>query len=84
MPDAAQAARGEAVDTVVVKTLAVDPEARGAGLGGALVRAVQERARRKGYRRAIHALMHDGNASTRISRRLGRPIRRYALLGREL
>ena len=82
--DAAQAARGVAVDTVIVKTLAVDPEVRGEGLGGTLVRAVQEAARAKGYRRAIHALMHADNASTRISAHLGRPIRRYALLGRTL
>ena len=84
VPDVAQAVRGEAVDTVVVKTLAVAPEARGRGLGGALVRAVQEAARAKGYRSAVHALMHAGNESVRISRHLGRPIRRYALLGRAL
>jgi len=69
---------------VVVKTLAVAPEARGRGLGGALVRAVQEAARAKGYRSAIHALMHAENDSVKISRHLGRPIRRYALLGRSL
>ena len=84
MPDLAQAARGEPVDTVVVKTLAVDPDWQGVGLGGALATVVQEAARQKGYRRAIHALMHADNASTRISRHLGRPFRRYALLGREL
>ncbi|PAP77816.1 GNAT family N-acetyltransferase [Rubrivirga marina] len=83
-PDGAQAARGEAVETIIVKTLAVAPEARGRGLGGTLVRAVQEAARAKGFRSAIHALMHTANDSVRISRRLGRPIRRYALLGREL
>ena len=84
LPDAAQAARGESVDTVLVKTLAVAPEARGRGLGGTLVRAAQEAARAKGFRAAIHALMHAENDSARISRHLGRPIRRYALLGREL
>lgn len=82
LPDAAQAARGEAVDTVVVKTLAVSPEARGEGLGGVLVRAVHEAARARGLTRAVHALMHEANTSVRISRHLGRPIRRYALLGR--
>ena len=84
LPDLAQAVRGEAVDTVIVKTLAVDPDERGAGLGGTLVRAVHEAARDRGLRRAIHALMHEGNASVRISRHLGRPIRRYALLARSL
>ena len=83
MPDLAQASRG-GVDTVIVKTLAVDPDRRGQGLGGALVRTVQERARAAGMRSAIHALMHADNASTRISAHLGTPFRRYALLGRDL
>lgn len=84
LPDAAQAARGEAVDTLLVKTLAVDPAERGRGLGGALVLLVQEEARRLGVTRAVHALMHAENASVRISRHLGVPFRRYALLGRDL
>jgi GNAT superfamily N-acetyltransferase len=84
LPDGAQAARGETVDTVVVKTLAVDPDERGRGLGAFLVLAVQERARQAGFGRALHALMHTDNASARISRHLGRPMRRYALLARPL
>ena len=85
LPDAAQAARGAAVDTVIVKTVAVAREASGAGLGGLLVLAVEEAARRAGLSRSIHALMHDGNLSVRISaHRPRRVIRRYALLGRAL
>lgn len=84
LPDVAQAARGEAVDTVLVKTLAVGPDERGRGLGGALVLVVQEEARGLGYTRAVHALMHADNASVRISRHLGAPFRRYALLARDL
>jgi GNAT superfamily N-acetyltransferase len=84
LPDAAQAARGERADTVVLKTLAVDPSERGVGLGGTLVRAVQEAARARGLTRAVHALMHAANDSAKISRHLGRPVRRYALLSRSL
>ncbi len=85
VPDLAQAARGETVDTVIVKTVAVAPEAAGAGLGGLLVLAVEEAARGLGLSRSIHALMHDGNRSVRISRHgAARVIRRYALLGRAL
>lgn len=80
VPDAAH---GEPVDAVVVKTLAVDPDWRRGGLGGALVRAVQERARQRSYVSAIHALMHVENPSVRISGGAV-PIRRYALLGRDL
>ena len=83
VPDSAQAERGEPVDTVVVKTLAVDPAWRGRGLGGALVRAAQEAARRAGFTSAVHALMHAENPSTRMGGEAV-PIRRYALLGRDL
>ena len=85
LPDFAQAGRGEAVDTVVVKTLAVVPGARGLGLGAALVRAVHQAARARGLTRGVHALMHEGNRSVGISgRHPGRVVRRYALLGRVL
>ncbi|MEM6326160.1 MAG: GNAT family N-acetyltransferase [Bacteroidota bacterium] len=85
LPDLAQAARCEAVDTVVVKTVAVLPEAAGQGLGSLLVLAVEEAARQAGLSRSIHALMHDGNRSVRISRHSDVQIlRRYALLGRDV
>ena len=84
LPDARQAQRGGTVDTVVLKTIAVDPAVWGMGLGGALMDLVQRSARTMGFRRAIHALMHDANASRRISGRYGRTIRRYALFARRL
>lgn len=85
LPDAAQAARGEPVDTLVVKTVGVDPALQGQGLGGALTDALHEAGRRLGLKRAIHALMHSGNRSVRITQRHGsRVIRRYALLARAL
>ena len=85
LPDALQAQRGQAVDTVVIKTVAVLPEVATRGLGSALVALVMRGARRLGYRRAVHALMHEGNASLRISRDYrARQIRRYALFAREL
>ena len=83
VPDVLQARRG-AVDTVIVKTTGVDPSVSGMGLGSVLVDLVQRRARRMGFRRAIHALMHDTNRSRRISDRCARPMRRYAVLSRPL
>jgi hypothetical protein len=53
-------------------------------LGGLLVALVQREASRLGFRRAIHALMHDTNASRRISDRSARTFRRYALLSKAL
>jgi hypothetical protein len=55
------------------------------GLGHVLVKRVEAEAHGRGYRRSIHALMHDANRSTRISARdAARPIRRYALFARRL
>ena len=84
LPDVLQARGGGVVDTVIVKTVAVDPEASGMGLAGLLVALVQCRASRLGFRRAVHALMHETNRSRRISDRYARTFRRYALLSRSL
>ena len=84
LPDVIQARGGTVADTVIVKTVGVDPDVSGMGLGGALVALVQRRASRLGFRRAIHALMHEANASRRISDRYARTFRRYALLSRSL
>ena len=83
LPDLEQAKRGAAVDTVVIKTLAVLPGRELAGLGKLLLERCQHAAHAAGFRRAVHALMHDGNAS----RNLGDDaveIRRYTLFARRL
>jgi L-amino acid N-acyltransferase YncA len=84
-PDALRAARGAAVDTVVLKTLARVPGRAWAGLGTLLVAEFIRRARALGFRRVIHALMHDSNASRNLSAQWrSRTIRRYALFARPL
>ena len=82
LPDVLQSGRGHQVDTVILKTLAVHPSWRGAGLGAALLDLAQRAAHALGYRRAIHALIHEANVSGRISGRYARTIRRYALFSR--
>ncbi len=84
LPDWQPAARGEVVDTVIVKTVAVLPERRCAGLGAWLVAETQRAARALGYRRAIHALMHESNNSLNLSGRYATPFRRYTLFGKKL
>jgi GNAT superfamily N-acetyltransferase len=84
VPDMLQARRGEAIDTIVLKTMAVAPSCRGMGLGGVLMDDVQRAARALGFRRAIHALMHEGNRSRALSDRYGHTIRRYTLFARPL
>jgi GNAT superfamily N-acetyltransferase len=83
-PDLEAAARGEK-PAVIVKTLAVDPEARCAGLGSLLVDEIHLAAASKGYTEAIHALQHQSNSSLRITgRHQGRVFRRYALFSKLL
>jgi GNAT superfamily N-acetyltransferase len=77
-PDALGASAGRP-GRVVLKTLATAPAARGLGLGGLLMDEVRRRAREKGFDAVIHALIHRGNVSRRISERTAGVLRRYAL-----
>lgn len=80
VPDLLRPAR----DTLVVKTIATRPGRAHAGLGRHLVQEFHERAFASGVARVVHALMWDGNDSAAASARLGRRLRGYALLAREL
>jgi GNAT superfamily N-acetyltransferase len=84
LPDLAQAQRGERVDTLILKTLAVLPERAFAGLGSLLATRCHQTARQMGFTRVIHALMHEANGSRVMSERYGKTIRRYALFARPL
>lgn len=74
--------RGPQTDTVIVKTLAGLPGRQLAGLGAWLLQEVQRRAHALGFRRVIHALMHESNNSLNLSRRFCEPFRRYTLFSR--
>ncbi len=85
IPSLVQAQRQYLVDTVIVKTLAIDPTYRMYGLGTILVAKCHQAAHTLGFRRAIHALMHEKNTSRKISHRFGGEIiRRYSLFGKEV
>lgn len=84
LPDYMQRARGETIDTIVIKTLARHPARCYAGMGSYLAQEVHRRAAAMGYSTAIHALMHDGNASRIISDKSAQTIRQYALYGKTL
>lgn len=84
IPDLEAAARGEQ-PALIVKTLAVDPASRCAGLGSLLVDQVQQLARQAGTTEVIHALQHESNSSLRITaRNQGSVLRRYALYSKTL
>lgn len=84
VPDIHQAQRSEGVDTFIVKTLAVLPARSNAGLGSLLLARCHETARKLGYTRAIHALMHDQNRSRNLSAPYTSTIRRYSLFAQRL
>ena len=70
--------------TIILKTIAVDPAFAGIGLGGVLMDLVQQKAHENGFRRAVHALIHETNVSGRLSSRSARTFRRYALFAKPL
>jgi GNAT superfamily N-acetyltransferase len=84
IPDFAQAARGSPIDTFLIKTVAILPEPALRGLGGLLVERAHQAGRQLGFRRCIHALMHEDNVSRNISRHSATTMRRYTLFGREI
>ncbi len=84
IPDLEALARGE-TPALIVKTLAVDPESRCAGLGSLLVDELHRIGREKGYVEAIHALQHETNTSLKITGRYhGEVFRGYALFSKPL
>lgn len=84
IPDLEAAARGER-PALIVKTLAVDPRARSAGLGSLLIDEVNRIARDKGYIEAIHALQHETNTSLKITCRYHSSVfRNYILFSKAL
>lgn len=84
VPDLLEAARGSARRSAILKTMAVLPGRRYAGLGAWLADECHARAAAAGYSRVVHALMHDANSSARTSRRSARVLRRYTLYARRL
>lgn len=84
IPDHAQAARGESMDTFIIKTVATLPEPEFKGLGSLLVARAQGIGRRLGFRRCIHALMFENNISLNISGHYASIMRKYTLYAKDL
>ncbi len=82
VPDLLEEKRTGRIRTVVIKTLAVCPKRRYAGLGMLMLMRIGAVARDRGYSRAIHALMQEGRHSWNLSVRHTLPLRRYALFAK--
>lgn len=84
LPDLLQAKRGQPVDTVIFKSIAVLQAHRGKGLAAVMLAQINRTARALGMHRTIHALMHEDNASRLLDRPLMRDFRRYTIYARAL
>lgn len=82
--DLLNAQPGKRPETVIIKSLAVLPDWNGKGIGPLLISEATANARKLGYRRAIHALMHEDNRSRGLSGHHGAMMREYALYSRRL
>ena len=69
---------------LIIKTLAILPGREYAGLGVFLVAEVHRMAAALGFRRVIHALMHESNISRNIFQERAVVLRRYTLFSRPL
>jgi len=85
LPDFCQAQRGETIDTLIIKTVAVHPGYRRHGLANWMAHRAERLAYQQGYKRAIHALIYEQNVSLKISRRhQTRKMRGYTLFAKAL
>ncbi len=84
IPNYRQADRGQTIDTLIIKNLAVHPAHRGMGLGSVLLARCHSAAKDRGYTRAIHTYMIEDNISRKISAYYAQPIRQYHLFKKEL
>jgi len=84
IPNYLQSDREQAIDTLIIKTMAVHPAQRGIGLGSVLFARCHSAAQDLGYTRAIHPYMIEDNISRKISAHYARPIRQYHLFKKEL
>ena len=83
IPDVNEQMAGRPRRTAILKTFAVLPGY--SGLGGAMADRTHTEARRLGFARVVHALMHVSNDRSRaLSQRIAHEIRRYALFERSL
>jgi hypothetical protein len=66
--------------TLIIKTVAKDPRSNKKGLVTGMLATIHERAYKKGFRKMIHAFMHEENSSNKLSRVFnGEVFREYAL-----
>lgn len=83
-PDYSELERQSGIDTAVFKTLCILPGDEYRGLGRLLLAKAVNIALELGYRRGIHALMHEPSRGLEMIASQSRLLRRYLLLSRRI
>jgi len=83
-PDFLQLSYQQAMDAIVIKTVAVLPRKEYRGLGRVLIVELLKNAIDMGFTTAISALMHTENRSQKISSDCAGPMRAYEVFAKEL
>lgn len=85
IPDFEEAKRGEKINTIIVKTVAVIPEFQKFAIGNVLLSDIANIAKQKGFENWICAFMYANNASQKMAKRnQTEVIREYALYGKKI
>jgi hypothetical protein len=85
VPDILRQRPGVPTDTFIIKTVAVLPRRELAGLGAVMVRLAQQTGKDLGFKRCVHALMHESNTlACNISNAYAKAMRRYTLYAKAL
>lgn len=84
IPDYLRLARGECLDTLIMKSAAILPDRAYAGMGNVMAEMTHHAAASRGYRRVIHALALVDNPVTNITAKYGDVMRGYTLFSRNL
>jgi len=84
IPNLAQAIRGDVIDEVIIKTLAVHPQYTNQRIGNWLSKTLYQKAKELGFKKVIHALMIDDNQSSKMHSSEATVVRRYSLYAKRL
>ena len=85
VPNFNEAQRGENIHTIILKTIAVNPEYEHLALGNVLLKRITNTAKEKGFTDWIFAFMYSNNTSQKMAKRNNASvIREYALYGKDI
>lgn len=85
IPDFNEVKEGKELKTLILKTIAVNPEYEYLAIGNVLLNKISKIAKEKGFLEWIFAFMYSNNTSQKMAKRNNAEvIREYALYGKEL